>query len=285
MPSNHPLAQAEVAAILEQVREEVRARRQAMTSAEDEAFHTVLDRELQRCAEQLEYTRVVSAHWPLTGRTLWERAWFLVHRVVRRLLRWYINPIVEQQNAFNDVAARTLRLLIEAQQEVREQLAEVRMSDAEGREPRGGEGAGEGEPQDTAPPLPLVSDPPTADIQAMVEEHGRNEPPASFPDMALHPLPAQLALRQQVTAHWELSGTTAVQRVAAAVQKAIRFYLRWLINPIVEQQNRFNAALTEMGPPMLAADAEERAALAKLRAARATPSQAQRADVPLTNDE
>ncbi|HEX5501009.1 MAG TPA: hypothetical protein VFW96_00220, partial [Thermomicrobiales bacterium] len=49
----------------------------------------------------------ISAHFPI----LWTvpvvgRALALIKRVVRLLLRWYINPIVDQQNDFNAAAVR-----------------------------------------------------------------------------------------------------------------------------------------------------------------------------------
>src|SRR4051812_39428869 len=101
----------DVGAVLAALRHEVRARRQAQ--APDPA-QSALDQQLARCAEQLEITRVVSAHWPLESRTPVARAQNFVNKLVRRALRWYINPIVEQQNAFNEVATRTLRLHVDA---------------------------------------------------------------------------------------------------------------------------------------------------------------------------
>jgi hypothetical protein len=83
-------------------------------------------RELRHCAEQIEITRVVSAHWPLEGRTVYERGWAFINKVVRRYLRWYINPIVEQQNAYNDVSARAIRLLIEENAALRAEIAALR---------------------------------------------------------------------------------------------------------------------------------------------------------------
>ena len=66
----------------------------------------------------------VSAHWgiasdmPLVGRLVvfWRRS-------LRILLRWYINPIVEQQNAFNQAAARALFDLHAENEELRARLA------------------------------------------------------------------------------------------------------------------------------------------------------------------
>jgi 5'-deoxynucleotidase YfbR-like HD superfamily hydrolase len=45
----------------------------------------------------------------------------------------------------------------------------------------------------------------------------------------------------------------------------VRRYLRWYINPIVEQQNAANAAFTAALLAMLRVDAERRAEIASLR--------------------
>jgi hypothetical protein len=66
----------------------------------------------------------VSAHWgiasnaPLVGPLLvyWRRA-------LRIMLRWYINPIVEQQNAFNQAVSRALFDLQSENEELRIELA------------------------------------------------------------------------------------------------------------------------------------------------------------------
>lgn len=115
-------AEIDVAATLAALRAEVRARRAALPAAEP----TPTERELQRVLEELEYTRVVSAHWPLEGRNPLEQVVALINRVVRRYLRWYINPIVEQQNSFNDTAARAIRLLAAENAALRAELTALR---------------------------------------------------------------------------------------------------------------------------------------------------------------
>lgn len=257
--SHEPTPPPDVAAILEGLRAEVRARRQAQGGAATER-QSAVERQLQRCVEQLEITRVVSAHWPLEGRSLYARAWVLVHKLVRRFLRWYINPIVEQQNAFNDVSARTLRLLVEAHAELRDQLAELEQTPP-ARPPASGAAL------PAADPVQATGS--TATLQALVEEQGRAEPSAALHDLALRTMPAQVAARAEVSAHWRLSGATPLVQARALGKRAIRQYLRWLINPIVEQQNAYNAALAEALPPLLAADVEARARLAALRAGKA----------------
>lgn len=114
----------DVAAILETLRAEVRAQRAALAPEGD--GEGAAERELRHAAEEIEISRVVSAHWPLEGRNLYERGWALINKVVRRYLRWYINPIVEQQNAYNDASARAIRLLIAQNAELRREIAALR---------------------------------------------------------------------------------------------------------------------------------------------------------------
>jgi hypothetical protein len=250
MPSHD---ETDVAAILEQLRNELRALRAAQHEEQAGTALSAIEHELHHCAEQLEIARVVSAHWPLEGRTLYGRIWALINKLVRRALRWYINPIVEQQNAFNDAATRTLRLLIEAHAELRDQLAELRTRELA-----------------TPSAPPGVNQPPgqapTSDLQQLIEQQGTNEPPAALPDLALRPWPARVAERAVVKAHWSLEAHSPADQARALAQRAIRQYLRWLINPIVEQQNSANAAMSAAMAPLIAADGELRARLAALRA-------------------
>jgi hypothetical protein len=250
----------DVGAILQALRAELLARRAASAGAA--AQGNELERQLARSAEQLEIARVVSAHWPLEGATLLQRAWLLAHKLVRRGLRWYINPIVEQQNAFNDVAARSLRLLIEAYDELRIENAELSKQPpelkSENEELRT-------EQEDDSALLNSQFSILNSQLQALVAERGSAEPPAALPDLALLELPQALAERQLVSAHWPLVGAGPLGAARVLVKRLARQYLRWLINPIVEQQNAFNAALAEMIGLAVLADAEARARLASLR--------------------
>src|SRR4051812_46259139 len=121
--------QIDVAGILEGLRAEVPARRLAQGQAEEGP----LERDLRRSLDEIGLHRVVSAHWPLLGKTVPQRVVALVNKLVRRYLRWYINPIVEQQNAYNDAVARALRLLAEAYGDLGEQIS--------GRQEPGSQGA------------------------------------------------------------------------------------------------------------------------------------------------
>ena len=125
MVDNGPRADAEqvdVAAILEGLRAEVRARRLALGQSEP----SPLERDLQRSLDEIELHRVVSAHWPLIGKTAPQRAIALVNKLVRRYLRWYINPIVEQQNAANAAITAALISLVRLDAERRAQVARER---------------------------------------------------------------------------------------------------------------------------------------------------------------
>lgn len=61
-----------------------------------------------------EATRLatITTHWGIASEVpIFGRVIVLVQRVIRIGLRWYINPIVQQQNAFNDAVVRTLHEL------------------------------------------------------------------------------------------------------------------------------------------------------------------------------
>ena len=70
----------------------------------------------------------VSAHWgiasdlPLVGPPL-----VFLRRALRLVLRWYINPIVEQQNEFNQAVSRALFDLQTENEELRVEISGLRM--------------------------------------------------------------------------------------------------------------------------------------------------------------
>jgi len=294
MSDQTPAPPADVGALLEALRAEVRARRLSQPAPPEGP----LERELQRSLDEIELHRVVSAHWPLTGQTLPQKAVALVNKLVRRGLRWYINPIVEQQNAYNDAVARALRLLADAYTELAGQIDTGQRPTArpgdegpgtKGEEPgadrqptAGGRRTSaspddegrktEGEGQESEGSLQPVSGAAQAEpgarqaaLMELVLARGAQEPPARFPDLELRALEPQLRLRQEVSAHWPLEERTLAERAAALVHKLMRRYLRWYINPVVEQQNAANAALTQALLAIFALDSERRAQVAKVR--------------------
>jgi hypothetical protein len=294
----------DVGAILEGLRAEVRARRLAQGHGEPGP----VERDLRRSLDEIELYRVVSAHWPLLGKTLPQRAIALLNKLVRRYLRWYINPIVEQQNAYNDAVARTLRLLAEAYAELGEQIADHRPPTTDHRPPttdhpdpvrpalrggpadgeRGRGGEGENKPQPTSDGQRTTDDGQftqhatrntqprqwttdyglrtNAELMVLVRERAAEEPAARFPELELRALEPHLRLRERVSAHWPLPGKTLPQRAVALLNKLVRRYLRWYINPIVEQQNAANAAFTTALLNLIRLDAARRAKVAAIRA-------------------
>jgi hypothetical protein len=99
----------DVAATLAELREQVRERRARLSIGDPDDPHAPNLAALRRSADAVNDTWFVSAHLPVT----WDlpvvgRLGSYTKRLVRILLRWYINPIVEQQNRFNSATARAL---------------------------------------------------------------------------------------------------------------------------------------------------------------------------------
>jgi len=127
------LTSADVEATLAAIRRRVRVRQGLPPDGPDEP--PAEDR--GALAEAMDAAHI-SAHFPI----LWDvpvigRAIALVKRVVRLLLRWYINPIVDQQNDFNAATVRALSDLAAENERLRARLdalmAEGRGQRAEGR--------------------------------------------------------------------------------------------------------------------------------------------------------
>jgi len=98
----------DVATLLSELREQIRQRRARMTVGDTSDRHALNLAELRRSVETVNDTWFVSAHLPITWETrIVGRLNAYTKRLVRILLRWYINPIVEQQNRFNSAVART----------------------------------------------------------------------------------------------------------------------------------------------------------------------------------
>jgi hypothetical protein len=99
----------DVSAVLAELREQIRERRARMSVDDPNDPHALNLAELRRSADAVNDTWFVSAHLPIT----WDlrvagRLGAYTKRLVRLLLRWYINPIVEQQNRFNSATARAI---------------------------------------------------------------------------------------------------------------------------------------------------------------------------------
>lgn len=110
---------AEAAAALEAIKAAVRRRQGYASSQEIPALGA-----RSPVAVAADLARV-SAHLPVTWETpVLGRGLALAKRATRIALRWYINPIVEQQNAFNDAVVRALAELESHQHELERKLAD-----------------------------------------------------------------------------------------------------------------------------------------------------------------
>ena len=73
----------------------------------------------------------ISAHFPLMWRVpVIGRGLSLVKRVVRLLLRWYINPIVDQVNDFNTATVTALNTLAARQEALAARIAALEIASA-----------------------------------------------------------------------------------------------------------------------------------------------------------
>lgn len=219
--SEHPIDVAALLADLQQrIQTNARASGQAneLTKLELSALHEAL--------HELELTRVISAHWPIEGHGLIGRIIAVLQKVTRRLLRWYINPIVEQQNAYNDAVLRALRLLIDAYQEQSQSQAQL-------------------------PPVaptesndgvrPVVSE--SHEARTLQQQIAADEPAFSLWEHELRTDEDARAQIAKVHAHWPLPVRKPMDYVANTIHKVQRFLLRWYINPIVERMNQSNQAM------------------------------------------
>ena len=101
--------QPDVAAVLSELREQIKERQARLAVNDPSDPHALNLAELKRSVEAVNDTWFVSAHLPITwDKRLVGRLGAYSKRAVRVLLRWYINPIVEQQNRYNSAIARTL---------------------------------------------------------------------------------------------------------------------------------------------------------------------------------
>ncbi|MFN5059080.1 MAG: hypothetical protein ACK5GU_04095 [Chloroflexota bacterium] len=187
-----------------------------LTKAELTALHEAL--------HELELTRVISSHWPIEGHGIVGRMVAVMQKVTRRLLRWYINPIVEQQNAYNDAVLRALRLLVDAYQEQSQSQAQLPPS----------------APTSTQEVPPITDTTIASQIQQQI---ATNEAPFSLWE---HELRTDEDARWQIArihAHWPLPVRKPIDYAANAIHKVQRLLLRWYINPIVERMNQSNQAM------------------------------------------
>jgi len=87
--------------------------------------------------EQVHSLARVNPHlpiaWPNWPTGLWPKIAAAAKKVVRRMLSWYINPIVEQQNRFNAAVAQSLDMIWSEIAHIQVQITQ----DMAGQEPEG----------------------------------------------------------------------------------------------------------------------------------------------------
>ncbi len=121
-------AALDVGVVMAQLRAEVRA---AQGLQHDTTRHLALGVDtiaLTESVAEVEALRAVSIHWPLMWHTPRQRFEVFVKRLVRRALRFYLEPIVQQQNTYNAAVARAVSLLYQAQQALANEVARLQVT-------------------------------------------------------------------------------------------------------------------------------------------------------------
>lgn len=108
-----PAVRSELAAdVLQQLKQEIlRQRNSAAPGAVDQGRNIAWPAALERVHALAHINPHQPIAWPAWPPGLWPKLVAAAHKVIRRLLRWYINPLVEQQNRFNAAVAQSLDLL------------------------------------------------------------------------------------------------------------------------------------------------------------------------------
>jgi hypothetical protein len=139
--SQPPTPDQDTATILADLRAEIRRRRERLGASgplqgEPGSAAWSLN-ELRKSLDEVNDLWFVSAHLPMTWNSPVGHVLAYAKRLARLLLRWYINPIVEQQNLYNSAVARTLvELTAYADRQTRDwQALEERIAALEGQAP------------------------------------------------------------------------------------------------------------------------------------------------------
>jgi hypothetical protein len=120
MTTETDIATEEVADVLRQLKQEIR--RQHLQDEMECAVGVVAALIQAREVSQVNpHQPIAWPHWP---GGLWPKIVALLQKVVRRLLRWYINPLVAEQNRFNSAVVTALDALARENARLRD---EVRM--------------------------------------------------------------------------------------------------------------------------------------------------------------
>ena len=114
----------DVAEILRQLKQEVREQYQEGRLAVSLSRTAAL--------KEVHGTKWVNPHqpiaWPHWPKGLWPKVVALIQKLIRRSLRWYITPIVEEQNRFNAAVAAAMDVLARENAQLRAELSELTSS-------------------------------------------------------------------------------------------------------------------------------------------------------------
>ncbi len=130
MSEQAELEQGDVAATIAALRAQAIARGKAMGLTEQ----ATLDDPLRQAADLAH----ISAHFPIMWRIpIVGRALSIVQRVIRICLRWYINPIVDQINDFNEATITALNTMAARQEALAARIAAQELGEAPNPFPTG----------------------------------------------------------------------------------------------------------------------------------------------------
>lgn len=122
MPEQIESEQIDVAATIAALRTQAVARGKAMGLTEQAS----LDDPLRQAADLAH----ISAHFPIMWRIpIVGRMLSLIQRAMRIGLRWYINPIVDQINDFNEATVTALNTITARQEALAARIAALELGD------------------------------------------------------------------------------------------------------------------------------------------------------------
>jgi 2-polyprenyl-3-methyl-5-hydroxy-6-metoxy-1,4-benzoquinol methylase len=114
----------DLARVLSRLKEEIRRHKPQDTEA--------LPAEKTISLRRVYATTYVNPHlpigWPELPSGILPKIAAMVQKVVRRLLRWYINPIVEQQNAYNSAVTTVLQSMVQQIEALKQYQGEVEIA-------------------------------------------------------------------------------------------------------------------------------------------------------------
>jgi 2-polyprenyl-3-methyl-5-hydroxy-6-metoxy-1,4-benzoquinol methylase len=106
--TENPTTVSDIQAILDNLKEEIRQHRLTLGDAMAEPADPMAQvRQFQRVNSHLPIG------WPVMPKGIAPKLVAYTQKVVRRLLRWYINPLVDQQNQYNAAVTEVLQVLVE----------------------------------------------------------------------------------------------------------------------------------------------------------------------------